>query len=753
MSQFHGRQFLIVGGRFFNTTNNNSHPVAGSHDGLDMLMGHCALGAMHDSEDRSNAPKCDPDTRSSVIKEILTWATGTESSSPMLWVHGSLGVGKSALAQSVAELCCELGCLAGSFFFSRKATDNRWDGRLVIPTLVYQLVLSIPDTRPLVKKVIKQYPSIFTRTLEIQMRRLFIEPLNKVAENLFKKIFNRPRPKLIVVDGLDECSDREVQFTLLKILTDCLQSLRFPLRVLITSRPEVHITQRFTHYLPVSPYVKNFNLSEDSCTESDIRTFLRKEFSEIKRTHPFTSYIPESWPNDQDIEDLIRCSSAQFIYASTVIKYIRSDRHQPVERLKVILGLSDCPINDTPYAELDALYTEMLSSVEHTEPVLKVLGILLIPRVKGDNFGDYSSPASLERLLSLRTGEVVHFLVALVSVLIIPSDSPDIPIRILHGSLAGYLFDRSRSGRFHCDRRLSHSLLASGFMKCVLPSNYAPSDQENDPYCCSYWDSIMAHLSEANHTKELQHDFSKLIRAFPESQFYFQQQKHLSHNDKVAILDYSWSWAISLFRVVKTNMNKSLQDFFREFDKYHEQHVIHSDTHDELANVLTLLVLCGQSLRVFDEDSLKIEALLLMLPRPESESSSRAQRYHHRRMYLELLCDFLRDPNRSGQYTVSGAKFAKAALACLKPICGPRDRSDPTTFLSPAERPASWQLAEGQRTADLVFITLSTAVLQKATATKELSLFVTRMGVYNTLVEPFRKEVNELISVMKGFVE
>ncbi|KAF8804665.1 hypothetical protein BYT27DRAFT_7259141 [Phlegmacium glaucopus] len=103
--------------------------------------------------------------------------------------------------------------------------------------------------------------------------------------------------------------------------------------------PSSHIRQSFEHHLPALPYV---------------------------RINSFPSYIPESFPNNQIIEELVRGPSDQVVYASTVIKYIGSGT---IERPKVIPGLSD-PIN---YAELAALYIEMLSSVKYTGPVLKNL--------------------------------------------------------------------------------------------------------------------------------------------------------------------------------------------------------------------------------------------------------------------------------------------------------------------------------------------------------------------------------------------
>ena len=63
-----------------------------------------------------------------------------------LWVYGPAGAGKSAIAQTIAELCEEAKLLAASFFFSRTAAGRSDNSRLVA-TLTWQLIQSIPEIR------------------------------------------------------------------------------------------------------------------------------------------------------------------------------------------------------------------------------------------------------------------------------------------------------------------------------------------------------------------------------------------------------------------------------------------------------------------------------------------------------------------------------------------------------------------------------------------------------------------------------
>jgi ABC-type branched-subunit amino acid transport system ATPase component len=51
-----------------------------------------------------------------VIEEIMQWIQHIVESD-VLWLYGSAGVGKSAIARTIAGMCAKLGLLVASFFF------------------------------------------------------------------------------------------------------------------------------------------------------------------------------------------------------------------------------------------------------------------------------------------------------------------------------------------------------------------------------------------------------------------------------------------------------------------------------------------------------------------------------------------------------------------------------------------------------------------------------------------------------------
>jgi cytidylate kinase len=94
-----------------------------------------------------------------------------------MWLYGPLGVGKTAIAQSLAELCFDMNILAASFFFSRMAADCS-HSTLVIATIAYQLCLSIPEVKSYIEAAVERDPDILRLSLEAQVQKLIIPSLS-----------------------------------------------------------------------------------------------------------------------------------------------------------------------------------------------------------------------------------------------------------------------------------------------------------------------------------------------------------------------------------------------------------------------------------------------------------------------------------------------------------------------------------------------------------------------------------------------
>jgi hypothetical protein len=75
---------------------------------------------MHGSDYRIYSPRCQEDTRRTLkLKDdMVKWGTDLKRLERMRWYMGTAGIGKTALAQSVAQAYANTGRLGATFFFS-----------------------------------------------------------------------------------------------------------------------------------------------------------------------------------------------------------------------------------------------------------------------------------------------------------------------------------------------------------------------------------------------------------------------------------------------------------------------------------------------------------------------------------------------------------------------------------------------------------------------------------------------------------
>ncbi|KAE9405870.1 hypothetical protein BT96DRAFT_307148 [Gymnopus androsaceus JB14] len=287
-------------------------------------------------------------------------------STSIYWLYGAAGVGKSAVAQTISEKFAA-SHLAATFFFAR-ADPSRNNLTSFFTTISYQLATS-PTLGPLLKYpidlAVRENPSIVHAVLEEQFRDLIVLPCIwltttcRLTTEQWKDL-----PRLIVIDGLDECIDIASQERLLSIIRQAKTATPpLPFEFLICSRPEPRIRNAFRH--------QDFHFILD-CTDigesfesgKDIARFLRHEFRKIRQEHGQSmAYVAEDWPGTSIIQQLVEKACGQFIYAATVIKYVGDYDGFPVERLEIIQKITVPDDFNSPYPDLDLLYMQILSHI------------------------------------------------------------------------------------------------------------------------------------------------------------------------------------------------------------------------------------------------------------------------------------------------------------------------------------------------------------------------------------------------------
>ena len=311
------------------------------------MLNNCrrARGAAYQHGNRRG---CLRGTREGVLNEIESW-TKDFNKSPVFWLNGLAGTGKSTIAQTIAELAFADGLLGASFFCSRDVED-RSDLHFIFPTLAFQLAHKFPAFRAHLVPLLQSNPDVVDdESLFNQMERLIIEPLQSAEIST-----------VIVVDALDECRDDEPSSAILSVLGRLVEQIP-RVKFFITGRPEPRIKTGFR--LPLlEDATKVFVLHDvhPNLINSDIFLFLKHELSQLSQRHRL-----EGWPSDEHINLLCQRAAGLFVYAVATIKFLDSKTHLPEQRLDVIVRLPDCttPEGKTqfkPRTTLDSLYMLVL---------------------------------------------------------------------------------------------------------------------------------------------------------------------------------------------------------------------------------------------------------------------------------------------------------------------------------------------------------------------------------------------------------
>ena len=445
-------------------------------------------GAAHDSA--QHAPVCHPDTRKTIIGEIMSWIGDPSRTSSVLWFNGPAGAGKTAIAQSLCKLCEAAQWLAGSFFFSRHAR-GRSNAEFLFPTIAFGLSYAIPDVGKIIDEVVANDPSIPSKAFEIQLQKLILEPLQHFSEE-------SKQPIVIIIDGLDECEGEEVQSNVLRLLGSVFQhpSIGGCDRIcfIVSSRPEPWIQDEFTMN-PLSSITRQIFLGQTPEANDDIRTFFRLGFTEIHDSpkHRLTmSSVAKPWPSYSVLDKLVDKASGQFIYPATVLKFVGDPNYRPTDRLNIIASIpviSPSALASKPLAALDQLYSHILSMSSDKQRTLDVLSALIAMLASTSRLHKEHRIFHVvllriaEKLLGLRPGDVPHALRMIHSLVQISgrslmSDAPDDNLSLLedsyreedeikfhHKTFIDYLVDRSRSLEYYVDIEEMNTRLA---LACIV---------------------------------------------------------------------------------------------------------------------------------------------------------------------------------------------------------------------------------------------------------------------------------------------
>jgi hypothetical protein len=272
------------------------------------------------------------------------------------------------------------------------------------------------------------------------------------------------------VDGVDACGPSgKSQSDLLQQLGTVASELQhLPLIFIVASRPEYDIREAFN-----GPHLSSLTeilvLDDSYRPDDDIKLYFDSAFHEIyERDLRLGSRLPSPWPNDSDVDLLVSKASGQFIFASTLTKFVDSPRHNPVDRLNIFLRFPSSG-NDTAFEPLDALYRFILGSVADVEQVLEVLTLLLLQR-------GYNRELTIDEAEELLGFDIRRALVDMHALLFVPAATDLSLPRIYHASLSDFLMDRSRSFAYYIDESRRRANLCLRWLKVIETCPYSRAD-------------------------------------------------------------------------------------------------------------------------------------------------------------------------------------------------------------------------------------------------------------------------------------
>ena len=487
---------------------------------LSVLNGFCRAQGVEFRH--GNRRSCLRGTRETVLDEIESWAKDF-GMSPVLWLNGLAGTGKSTIAQTVAERIFAEERLGASFFCSRDFED-RSNLHFIFPSLAFQLAHRYPEFRSHFVSLLKSNPDVAHESLYSQMQKLIAEPLRITGVST-----------VIVIDALDECKDNEPSSAILSVLgrfVEHIPSVKF----FITGRPEPRISTGFRLPLLVdSTDVFILHDVHPSLVNSDIRLFLTHELSDLAQRRRMGA-----WPSEKHIDLLCSRAAGLFVYAVATIKFLDSNLHLPEHRLYVIVELPDSTVPEggtlfNPNTTLDSLYTSILQAAfskgdnDVDSKIRTTIGAVIL-------VVNPLPPPAIAELVGLNPREVTLFLTPIQSLLAISEDSNQ-PVKPFHKSFPDFVTDPSRctETRFFISLGHLHSELATNCLEVMdngleqnilsLP-DYALNSEVRDlqtridgrvsvalQYACRSWH---------NHLTETREDVIALIpyiRTFLEEKF------------------------------------------------------------------------------------------------------------------------------------------------------------------------------------------------------------------------------------------
>jgi hypothetical protein len=415
---------------------------------------------------KQHKDECHEATRDRILLQLNEWLTVPSETERCWWITGQPGVGKSAVAVTVAD-CLRAkrpisanataedeyvakATLFGQFFINHTLPETA-DPHNIFPTIALDLAVTSPVAAVLIHDALKINPTLADKLSMAQADALYVRPLSAIAKHDTGVVVS-------IFDSIDELSDADEatlsSFT--SILSSAATRLPPNVKLLVFSRPESHIinqVKRFTGSIRRSDL-----LTEES--KEDVRRFLQAELTRIAEL-----YDLPNWPSTEHVDLLSEFAAGHLGWAALAVRWIGREVARKGES-QYIRELVFEEVKAVRKGNLYDLYAFILARVvpedaEEEDKVgcQRVLGTLATLR----------TPQTIATIISLLpSGEmynVLHFFRRISSIVVNGLEAVDIQtIPRPHKSFFDWICSNHPEPQFRIDVKTQHKDLS---MKCL----------------------------------------------------------------------------------------------------------------------------------------------------------------------------------------------------------------------------------------------------------------------------------------------
>jgi hypothetical protein len=273
--------------------------------------------------------ECHEATRDQILLDLDRWIIDPSKSDisdkRCWWITGQPGIGKSAIAATVAK-CLRARCpisanataeagyvpkatLFSQFFINHTLAETT-DPNNIFPTIALNLAATSPVAAVLIHDALKINPTLADKLSMEQVDALYIKPLSTIAEH-------DPGVTVSLFDGVDELSNANEKslssFT--SILSRATDRLPPNVRLLVFSRPESCIVEQVDRF---ESSIHRFDLLTEKSRE-DVRRFLQAELAEIAER---PGRCLPNWPSAEHLNHLCELAAGHLGWAALAVRWL-----------------------------------------------------------------------------------------------------------------------------------------------------------------------------------------------------------------------------------------------------------------------------------------------------------------------------------------------------------------------------------------------------------------------------------------------